>query len=144
MIVQVSVYDKIITKVYAKNDQFSQKNCNRTHLPYTFRDIYLYQIIHNKILQLWRSTFIVIPQYNISMTMTNFEDTLHHLLRGEIKQKWAQLKKEDGDCCLMPGGRGGGTILVLAKSFLIGLPQRQQIETCPGSPSCPIAWLKCG
>jgi hypothetical protein len=51
-------------------------------------------------------------------------------------------KEEDGDGCLMPGGRGGGTILVLAKSFLIGLPQRQQIEKCPGSPSCPIAWLK--
>ncbi len=35
-------------------------------------------------------------------------------------------------------------ILVLAKSFLIGLPQRRQIEKCPGPTSCPIVWLKCG
>ncbi len=36
MIVQVSVYDKIISKAYERNDQFSQKNCNRTlsiHIP---------------------------------------------------------------------------------------------------------------
>ena len=92
MIVQVPVYDKIISKAYERNDQFSQKNCNRTSSPIHF-PWYLSVITYSKMLQLWGSTFIVILQNNISMTMTILEDTLRHLLRVKGKNEPIWKKK---------------------------------------------------
>ncbi len=77
MIVQVSVYDKIISKVYERNGQFSPYLIVHT---LSILSICIKSLVF-KYYNEEEGTFIVIPQNNISMTMTIFEDTLRHLLR---------------------------------------------------------------